>query len=242
MLVFVSDVHLVKPRIEKYEIFLSLLEEFRDNEKIEQVFLVGDIFDLWVGHKNFFFKKHSKLIGLLKEIALKKKVHVFEGNHDFYFKKSWWKKHAIEIHKEEYEFTYLNKKWFVCHGDLLNKKDYGYRFLRWIFRSWFFGFLFFILPGSVWNFIGESLSSTESKSSKIYSSQSKENFLKKWRVWIEELRKTKDFDVFVCGHYHVRLMEKVGGKETYNLGSWLEKTHMYFKYDEKGPKFKVLSQ
>ena len=237
MLVFVSDVHLTKPQTKKYETFLSLLKECRDNDKIEQLFLVGDIFDLWLGHKSFFFKKHEILINLLKEVALIKKVHIFEGNHDFHFKKKWWNKYSIEIHKNNYQFTYKNKKWLVCHGDLLNKKDYGYRFLRFLFRLWISKFIIFLLPGSVLNFIGETLSTTGSKSSKIYGSQSEKDFLKKWRFWIKELKKREDFDVFLCGHYHVRLMEEIEGVETYNTGSWLDKNYRYLVYDASGPKF-----
>ena len=237
MLVFVSDVHLTRPHTKKYEAFLSLLKKCRDDKKVEQLFLCGDVFDIWLGHKSYFFNKHKDVVSLLKEISALKKVHIFEGNHDFHFKASWWRKHQIEIHKESYEFDYDNKKWFVCHGDLLNQKDYGYKFLRWYFRSWFAQFLIFILPGALLNAIGEALSTTEYKSSKNFKHPSKEVFLKNWENWIRELKKSKDFDVFVCGHYHVRLKEKIDNIETYNLGSWLGQNYKYFSYDSGRAEF-----
>ena len=67
MLIFVSDVHLTKPHTKKYEAFLSLLKKSRDDESIEELFLCGDVFDLWLGHKRYFFKKHEVLINLLNE-------------------------------------------------------------------------------------------------------------------------------------------------------------------------------
>jgi UDP-2,3-diacylglucosamine hydrolase len=240
MLVFVSDVHLTEPHTKKYEAFLSLIKECRDNDSIEEFFLCGDVFDLWLGHKSYFLKKHEQLINLLKEVASKKKVHIFEGNHDFHFKTSWWLQHNIKVHKESYEFSYQGEKFLVCHGDLLNKRDYGYRLLRWYFRSWLVKLQILIFPGILLNFIGSLLSTTDSKSSRVYGDQDKENFLKKWRVWVKEFKKEKDFDVFLCGHYHVRLIEEVDGLKTLNTGSWLGKNYKYLIYDNKKAEFKSI--
>jgi len=241
MLVFVSDVHLTEPHTKKYEVFLSLLEEFRDSASMTEIFLCGDVFDLWLGHKSYFFSKHKKIIDLLIEIAKNKKVHIFEGNHDFAFKSSWWEKHSISIHKEKYEFTKFGKRFFVCHGDLLNKEDYSYRLLRWYLRSFIVKLQLLIFPGFLLNFIGNLFSSTESKSNKSYSLGMKEEFLKKWRHWIRAFKKNHEADVFICGHYHVRLSEKIDELETHNLGSWLGKTYKYFTYSEEGYEFKTLN-
>ena len=241
MFAFVSDVHLTKPHTQKYGVFLNLLETCLKDQNLKELFLVGDVFDLWLGHKSLFIKEHEKLISLLESIAKTKKVHIFEGNHDFHFKKSWWAKKGITIHSESYEFSENNKKWYVCHGDLLNKSDYGYRSLRWLFRSLFVQGLVKILPGKLLYKIGAGLSSTDSKATQVYNKeQSLESFKQKWRRWLKDFfKKHPSVDVFVCGHYHVRLQESVEGKETFNLGSWLvEGDYKYLHYDGERFSFK----
>ncbi len=255
MLAFVSDVHLTEPHTKKYEVFLSFLENCKDNKDLEQLFLVGDIFDVWLGHKSFFLKKHEQLLLLLQEIAKTKKVHIFEGNHDFHYNKNWFKKKSILIHKDSYEFVYEQKKWFVCHGDLLNSKDYGYRFFRAFMRTSFIKLLIWLLPGQFSYKVGRMLSSTDAKTQKDYSSFSKEEFIKKWKIWTSRLRQKKDFDVFVCGHYHVRLTENLifekevalnnkrqNTLETYNLGSWLGKSFKYLRVDKKKSEFITINK
>lgn len=237
MLVFVSDVHLTEPHTKKYEVFLSLLEKFKSDDKMTELFLCGDVFDLWLGHKSYFFKKHEKLIGLLIEIGKTKKVHLFEGNHDFGFSKKWWNEKSIMVHKENYQFVHDGKKIYVCHGDLLNKEDYSYRLLRWFFRSYVAKILIFLIPGLILNIIGNLLSSTDSKSLKTFNSTDKEKFLEEWSIWIKKFSEENDVDVFICGHYHVRLNQKVNGIETFNLGSWLGEKYKYLAYSLKGSDF-----
>ena len=139
-------------------------------------------------------------------------------------------------------FKVNNKKWFICHGDLLNKKDYGYRFMRVFFRSFISKLLIKILPGSFLLRIGESLSSTESKASQVYDvGQSKESFLKKWRIWLKKFFiKQRDVDVFICGHYHVRVIDDINQVKTVNLGSWLNENDLKYLYTD-GEKFEFKS-
>lgn len=241
MFVFVSDVHLTKPHTKKYGVFLNLLETCLNDPNLKELFLVGDVFDLWLGHKPFFLKEHARLISLLESIAKTKKVHIFEGNHDFHFKKSWWAQRGVTIHSESYEFSVNDKNWYVCHGDLLNKSDYGYRSLRWLFRSLFIQTLIKVLPGKVLYKIGASLSSTDSKATQVYNKEhSLERFKKKWSLWLNDFfRKHPQVNVFICGHYHVRLQEIIDGKETLNLGSWLgEGDYKYLHYDGEQFSFK----
>lgn len=243
MFVFVSDVHLTKPHTKKYGVFLNLLENCLHDQNLKELFLVGDVFDLWLGHKPFFLKEHEKLIRLVESIAKVKKVHIFEGNHDFHFHKKWWAKKGITVHKENYEFKASDKNWYICHGDLLNKNDLGYRSLRWFFRSLFVQGLIKILPGKLIYKIGTSLSSTESKATQVYhKKQSFEGFKKRWRSWLTDFFKEHpSVDVFICGHYHVRLHDFMGKRETLNLGSWLgDEGYKYLHYDGERFSFKLV--
>ncbi len=221
MFIFVSDVHLSEPHSKRYGAFLCLLDKVLLDEKIKGLFLVGDIFDLWLGDRRVFVQRHMKVLEKIKEIAKKKEVHYLEGNHDFQLGKLWRDMDVI-VHPQDYSFQAYGKKILLSHGDLLDQEDKNYLKMRWLFRTPLARILIKTLPSFLLLKIGEGLSTTDKKAAP--TEDQKNQFSLDWKKWTEALYHKSAFDIFICGHYHFRTQTSVaGGKaQAVNLGSWLE--------------------
>ena len=239
MHVFVSDVHLNKPQSNRYGAFLRLLDKIIENKDITDFYLVGDIFDLWVGDRNVFRSKHPDVLKKIEQIAELKKIHYFEGNHDFQLGNFWTSK-KINIYPNEAWFEIKGRKFLVSHGDLLDKEDKSYRKLRWFFRTPLMRLLIKVFPESILSWIGSTMSTTEQKEKP--SLEQERDFLSKWSKWTQNLYKETPFDVFICGHYHFRtdFIFNDGEARAVNLGTWLDDKNQVLVYKPEDQDLKFL--
>lgn len=237
MKIFISDVHLDQPQSKRYGAFLMLLESIDQNPQIEELYLMGDIFDLWLGNREIFFRKHEKVVELLTQLSQKIKIHYFEGNHDFLLAKAWTGR-GVKVYPSLHTFEFDGKRILLSHGDLMDSNDWSYRLLRWFFRTGLSRFLIFVLPESWLYKIGSSLSTTDSKS----SPEDQDRFTQKWTDWTLRLQRLHSFDVLIGGHYHIKVHEKLKDLETINLGSWLEEPFECLVYRKGKFSFQKLNE
>ena len=134
----VSDLHIEGPQDPLYGSLLELLRtRVADGDTLV---LVGDVFDLFVGHQPVFLEKYHDFIAELNAAAARgAEIHYIEGNHDFLLRQAFVApgagKGSIIVHPREVAFTVQDRKFFFAHGDLVDRTDYGYRALRLFFRS-----------------------------------------------------------------------------------------------------------
>lgn len=240
---FLSDIHLESEKDSNFFVFNRLLKKIIEDKSSTHLFLLGDIFDLWVAdHKHFKQKfEHSlKTLDRVKDRGIE--VHYFEGNHDLdlkpYFSERGFFTYENPMHVELGEKTFR-----LEHGDQMDPEDRGYLFLRWFLRTWFMRRLGRSLPGFVVERIGNSMSSTSRK----YTDQKKSNLGKDDEVRRQKildkirrhvlhlLNKNLVFDLFVAGHIHEEMNEEVAFKDkkvqVVNLGSWLGERKPYGVFD-----------
>ena len=125
--VFVSDVHLGSLSEPRSILFLNFLKDLKKDSELTHLFLVGDIFDLWIGRHSYFRKKYRDVIDAI--IALKNQgveIHYFEGNHDLYLKDFWGADLDIFVYAEKHEFKLGETLVRVEHGDQMDPEDRGY--------------------------------------------------------------------------------------------------------------------
>lgn len=222
---FLSDIHLKSAKDPKYEKLLAFLQEvFETASEEAQIFLLGDIFDLWIADHHYFKKEYHALIAMLKKIQEKGlQVHYFEGNHDLYLKKFWQDQLGFDVHEDVY-FTELDTlKIRMEHGDLANPHDKGYLFLRKFLRHPGMKKVAHSLPGKVVHYIGNRAS----RVSRDYTSQIPVDKKKVLRTYAEKLAREDDFDLLITGHLHISddYVFYIGSREvrSINLGTWLER-------------------
>ncbi len=248
---FLSDIHLNDLNERNGKTLLHFFRSIVSGElKATHVFLLGDIFDLWIADHSYFIKKYAELISLIKEVKKKEiEIHFFEGNHDFHLRSYWQEELGVTVHSNEAHFRLGSFRVRAEHGDLINSNDTSY--LRWrrFIRSSFIKIILFSLPGSVVSSIGERLS----KASRLRQ-EKKHNFneaqaLKLIRSYAhnlcEEIKgSNKEFDYIFTGHVHVRdeyNFEFAGRRvHSVNLGFWGKESQIYCLNDSGG-KFHLFS-
>lgn len=225
---FASDTHFGTPnkvesfkREQKFIRWLTFIQK-----DASELFLVGDIFDFWFDYKTVVPKGFIRLFGKLAELSDQGiKIHYFKGNHDMWLSGYFEEELGFEIHSDNYEIERNDVKIFIGHGDGKGPKDYKYKFLKKIFRSSFFIWLFkWIHPD-----VGMAFAQFSSKSSRYVSgstSAKKETFNgaeNEWLVsYVKRKLEKKHSDYFIFGHRHLALDISINEKTRYiNLGDWI---------------------
>jgi UDP-2,3-diacylglucosamine hydrolase len=250
---FVSDIHLSgSPDDPRHQGFLAFLRALRLNsasdagpfsvplKKPTHLFLLGDIFDLWVGSHRHFQEKFSDIIaeitGLVREGV---EVHFFEGNHDFHLREFWEKQLGVKVHPSVAYFELAGKTVRIEHGDLINLDDRNYLRLRWFFRTPVMEFLAHNLPSKLISAIGEMASHTSRSHSRRSRSSLEDSIRAMIMTHAKRAIRERPFDLIVAGHVH--LVDDVevppvlaGGplSRSVNLGSWFDGPKAFFLSSE----------
>ena len=98
--------------------FLQLLQKLESGEiKTQQLFLMGDNFDLLFGYNDYIQTFSSEVITILQKLSKKLEIHYFEGNHDFCLNELF---PDIKVYSREQQpviFSLGEKKVAISHGD-----------------------------------------------------------------------------------------------------------------------------
>jgi UDP-2,3-diacylglucosamine hydrolase len=220
---FLSDLHLRDMNDHQAQTLLRFFISLEPQAKQSIVFLVGDIFDLWIGKHQYFIQKFRPLIEeLQKLISLGAEIHYFEGNHDLHLKKFWQDDLAIIVHSDPEYFLLDDEIVRVEHGDQMDPEDKGYLFLRWFLRTPVMRAVALYLPGFLIAWLGRAMS----KTSRAYTNSLRDpqRILKTIHSHAQKMFLVRPFQTIVTGHVHLRDETTfiVSGQKmtSFNLGSW----------------------
>lgn len=221
---FASDFHLGLPDMEKSRerelLICKWLDEIK--EEAHEIYLVGDLFDVWFEYKNVIPKGYIRFLGKLAELRdAGIHIEVFTGNHDLWMNGYFEQELNIKVNHQPIEFERNGKLFFVGHGDGLGPGDHGYKFLKsilnhpiaqWLYRR--------IHPDS-----GIALANYFSKKGDKHS-MANEEFLGEDKEWLilfcKDQLKERHIDYFIFGHRHLALYHPLPPNSLYlNLGDWL---------------------
>lgn len=224
---FVSDIHIHAANDPKAGLFAHFLEECA-SRSLSHLFLVGDIFDLWIADREYFRSTYKTVIDQI--VTLKKKgveIFYFEGNHDLDLKIYWQQELGVKVFEGPTYFDLLGRTIRVEHGDEMDPEDKGYLFLRWLLRTPAVKELGRKLPNPAVKFIGEKASGASREYTSHIKTVSDEDVRAKFRRHVERVYNEKPFDILVSGHVHVEQEETFSpaGKpvHAFNLGTWLKR-------------------
>lgn len=223
---FVSDIHIASPKDERAVLFGRFLDR-AFQIKPNYLFLVGDIFDLWIADRDYFVDSYSSLIEKL--VRLKDagvEIHYFEGNHDLDLEVYWKSKLGFDVHDSAEYFEIDGKVVRVEHGDQMDPEDKGYLFLRWLLRTPVVRAAGRHLPNGLVRKIGQQASETSRDYTSNVKVASDEKSIANIRSHARDAFEDQPFDLFVSGHVHVKEdSEQSFGKKRIrciNLGTWLK--------------------
>lgn len=217
--VFISDIHLGSKdcKVDKLIDFLKKLQ-------CEEIYLLGDIIDLWSLKKRMYWpSSHYEVIKqLLKKAQSNTRVVYIPGNHDQpirEYDKSFFAQ--IEIQEEAIYTSVTGEKYLLFHGDSLDEHirfgwlsklagDFFYPLLL-VVNRWF---------GGVRNRLGYDYWSLSSYI-KTLSAKAIE-CIEIYEVAAAAEASRRGLDGVICGHIHQPRIREINGVRYCNDGDWVE--------------------
>lgn len=211
---FLADAHLINPEDDNYRRLLALLR--REEGQVRTLYLLGDIFEFWVGYDHVVFTPYVPILeGLRRLHESGTQIVWIEGNHDFHLGPFVRDTLQATIFPESTEIILDGKRIFLCHGDLIDAGDKGYRLYRTLLRSRFIGKVvdLFVSPDRLWRF------------SRFLSARSKAKRRQRPRrdprpLIIDHARQrfAEGYHVVMSGHFHTPIIETTPQGQAIALG------------------------
>ncbi len=191
--IFIADAH----ENEKRRFFWDFLCELeKEHIKPSQLFLVGDMFDLFIGGANNTEAFALPYVKKLEKLANNFPIYYLEGNHDFNLKKYFKRVKVFNIDKQPLRIGGVDGDILLSHGDCYC--GVGYKLYTSFIR---YPFVVKIL-----NYIDERLNGVIVK--KILRDQFKKNLCRDIENFEEIISKklasypTENVSFVLEGHYH----------------------------------------
>ncbi len=226
---FASDQHFGLPNHEKSLVrekkFVQWLDEIKQDAKV--LFLLGDLFDLWMEYKTVIPKGFVRVLGKLAELSDNGiEIHFFVGNHDLWVRDYFQKELNWKVYTKPTVFTFNNKIFLIGHGDGLGPGDTGYKLMKKVFTNpitrWFYRWLH---PD-----LGVALAQRLSLKNKLISGDEDVKFLGEDNEWLvlycKRKLETEHYDFFLFGHRHLPMDITINKSKYINTGDWIS----YFTY------------
>lgn len=231
MIYFISDLHLSENQPQITELFLQFMQQ--KAPLAEHVYILGDLFDFWIGDD-----EQSPLIEQVKT-AIKNltasgvKCYFICGNRDFLIGKRFAKETGMEILPDYQLIDLYGKKTLLCHGDTLCIDDVKYQqFRRKVHQAWrqklFLCLPLFIRLNIANKIRAKSKQDKQSKSSEIMDVNSEFT-----------ANKVAEFgaELLIHGHTHREHIHSEQGFTRIVLGDWKSDYASILEVDETGAKF-----
>ena len=141
---FISDLHLDEKQPRITELFLGFLK--RDLQNVSALYILGDLFEAWVGDDDLTVF-HKRIIQALREVTLKGlPVYVAQGNRDFLLGEAFARATGCRLLTDETVIDLYGTRILLMHGDKLCTNDINYIRLRKILRNRTLQKIFLALP------------------------------------------------------------------------------------------------
>lgn len=128
---FVSDCHLSPERPKVIEYFGNFLDTV--GNEADQLFILGDLFDLWLG-SDACSDSTCEVIDALKTLSEKMPVFFMRGNRDFLIDESFIARSGCRLLPDICLHRFDGEPILLMHGDLLCTDDRAYQIYRRIIR------------------------------------------------------------------------------------------------------------
>lgn len=228
--VFISDLHLSSGDEPNALLLLKFLNAL-ETRKYTHLFLLGDIFDLWIADHRYFADRFAPILAALQGLQKKGvKIHYFEGNHDLDLRPYFERKLGAIVHEVAYQTHLAGRKLRLEHGDQMDPSDRDYLFLRWVLRTPIVRWLGRHLPQAIVRWIGETASRTSRNyTTGVRQSIGHEAVEQKQLAHAEKAYQENPFDFLIAGHVHVQIDKRLPKRAArlINLGTWLEKPCLF---------------
>ncbi len=237
MIYLFSDVHLglgtPEASREREEAVVGFLAKCR-RDRIERLFIVGDLFDYWFDYRTVIPRGFVRTLGALASVIdAGIPIDYVIGNHDFGHRDFFQVELGVTVHHDDLPITMAGKRCYISHGDGKAFNDTGYLILKKVLRNRVSRFAFRMIHPD----IGIGVAARASHRSRDYTNRKhyageRPGESDGLHAFAERKILEEGFELVVMGHSHkVKRVDYDGG--TYvNLGSWLGAERQYLALSE----------
>jgi UDP-2,3-diacylglucosamine pyrophosphatase LpxH len=219
--IFISDIHLGTSH-SKASLLLDLFKKI----KFENLYLIGDIVDLWALNSHWYWDKyHGKVIEKILKYSRKRNVKYILGNHDMVFRellhKNFFQFGEVELMDHLVYDSVHGKKFLVIHGDQF---DGFLRNLGWLYHLGDKTYDLVVYVNTIYNklrkFFGkEYWSLARYLKSKVKTALSN---ITKFETIMVEYTKHHAVHGVICGHTHTPGIKTIDSIIYMNDGDWVD--------------------
>ena len=219
--IFLADAHLRHPQDHNYQQLLKFLGQ---QENLDGLFLLGDLFEFWIGYRHLAFTNYIPLLERLRQLVDQgTRLYFVEGNHDFNLGPYFSDTLHCTIITDQQMVEWDSRKLHLCHGDLLNP-DRSYHLMRSLWRSGLIRILAKIIhPDLVWS-LAIFLSNLSRKKHPTDCNWDPSPLVLPYA----QKQFDQGCDAVLCGHFHQVVNREIDGKQVIVLGDWIKQ----FSYAE----------
>lgn len=129
-----SDLHLSPQRPALTELFRQFCADAA--QQASRIYMLGDLFDFWVGDDQMREPFFAEMVALLSTIAAPdRQLFVQHGNRDFLLGNRFAQKAKATLISDPYVIDLFGVRTVFTHGDMLCTDDAHYQELRRVWRS-----------------------------------------------------------------------------------------------------------
>lgn len=143
--VLVSDVHLSEHTPERLGLLIAFLRS--QVRKVERGYILGDLFDFWVGPGQARLTAYRRILAELRSVReAGLPLGFVHGNRDFRVGRNFQRQTGIEVLGDEAVLDSGGRRILITHGDVFCTRDVGHQRFRRLTRSRTLGRLFDHVP------------------------------------------------------------------------------------------------
>jgi UDP-2,3-diacylglucosamine hydrolase len=130
---FISDLHLEAERPDIAKQFLDFLKT--DAMECEELYILGDLFEAWVGDDdpNTHYFTIKRALRKISDAGIP--IYFMHGNRDFMIGNEFANETGVEILKDPHRVDMYGRKALLSHGDILCTDDVQYQKVRVMVRD-----------------------------------------------------------------------------------------------------------
>ena len=159
----ISDIHLSEHNPDITRLFIHYLTHIAP--QAEALYILGDLFDSWVGD-DAATNYHQSIIALLKKTNDQTPLFLVPGNRDFLLGHTFYDATGITELSDISTHQFFNTRVTLFHGDSFCTTDTSYQILRRIFRCQWAQYLFLKLPIHIRQKVGQQARNTIQKATR----------------------------------------------------------------------------
>ena len=209
----IADLHLTQVENDKVELFSQFCTEYAS--KVDQLFILGDLFNTWIGD-DISLNTYQSIVSILNKLTKTTQVFVMTGNRDFLLSNTFENETGCKLIKEPYSLSHNEKNYLLIHGDSLCTDDVNYQKLKKVLRNSIVQFIFLHLP----NNLRLKLTGQLRKKSIEAQSYKSEKIMDVNQSAADELMKKYPNTDLIHGHTHRQNIHKMEKYTRYVLGDW----------------------